>query len=64
MKPFTDEEFAIIENAIKTGWECYWAFNKLASKLGLDFRFYGLDLYNALNFLQGAKDYQLKKESK
>lgn len=64
MKPFTDEEIAIIDEAIAKGWECYWAFNKLACKLRLDFAFYGIELYNALNFLQGAHDYQMKKEEK
>lgn len=64
MKPFTEEEFACIEDALRTGWDCYWAFNKLACKLRLDFAFYGVELYNALQILQGAKEHQLKNETK
>lgn len=56
------ETLIALERAIKAGEECYFAFNGLAVVARVDFRFYGTDLYDAINICKAWKSGIEEKE--
>ena len=62
MTNYDKEALEALREAIKAGEACYFAFNKVAVKTQVNFRFYGTDLYDAINLCKLWAEALAKKE--